>query len=121
VTLEVTARDAPDFRGDAEDLAEIADTLAENAVKWAHGRVRLAAEPCAEGLRLTVTDDGPGIPEADRARLLNRGARLDETAPGYGLGLAIATDRVAAYGGRLDLEQAKGGGLAVTVTLPAWT
>ena len=121
VTLEVTARDAPDFKGDAEDLAEIADTLAENAVKWAQACVRLAAEPCAEGLRITVTDDGPGIPEADRARLLNRGARLDETAPGYGLGLAIATDRVAAYGGRLDLDQAKGGGLAVTVTLPAWT
>jgi signal transduction histidine kinase len=119
VTLEISAAGAPDFRGDPEDLAEIVGALAENAVKWARSVVQLAAESCAEGLRITVADDGPGIPEADRARLLARGARLDETVPGHGLGLAIAADRVAAYGGRLALGQTERGGLAVTVTLPA--
>jgi signal transduction histidine kinase len=119
VALEVTAPDAPDFRGDTEDLAEIVGALAENAVKWARGSVRIAAQPCPQGLRITITDDGPGVPEADRARLLTRGARLDETVPGHGLGLAIAADRIGAYGGRLDLGQAEGGGLAVIVTLPA--
>jgi signal transduction histidine kinase len=119
VTLEVAADAAPDFRGDAEDLAEIVGALTENAVTWAQSAVRLAAVPCPEGLRITLSDDGPGIPEADRARLLARGARLDETVPGHGLGLAIAADRIAAYGGRLDLGHAEGGGLAVTVTLPA--
>lgn len=120
LNVDVAAAAAPDFRGDSEDLAEIVGALAENAVKWAQSAVRLAAEPCADGLQITVTDDGPGIPEADRSRLLTRGARLDETVPGHGLGLAIATDRIAAYGGRLELGQAEGVGLAVTVTLPAW-
>lgn len=119
VTLEVTATGAPDFRGDAEDLAEILGALAENAVKWARASVRLAARPSPEGLEITITDDGPGIPDADRTSLLTRGARLDETVPGHGLGLAIAADRVAAYGGQLTLAEVAGGGLAVTVTLPA--
>lgn len=119
VTLDVTATGAPDFRGDAEDLAEILGALAENAIKWARASVRIAAQRCPDGLEITLTDDGPGIAEAERARLLTRGARLDETIPGHGLGLAIAADRIASYGGHLTLGQAKGGGLAVTVTLPA--
>ncbi|WP_422003039.1 sensor histidine kinase [Roseovarius mucosus] len=119
VKLEIAAKGAPDFRGDAEDLAEIVGALTENAVKWARSSVRLAAAPCPDGVQISITDDGPGIPEPDRARLLARGARLDETVPGHGLGLAIATDRVAAYGGRLDIGQSEGGGLAVTLTLPA--
>lgn len=119
VTLKVTATNAPDFRGDAEDMAEIVGALAENAVKWARASVRISARPCPEGVEITITDDGSGIAEAERVRLLKRGARLDETIPGHGLGLAIAADRIGAYGGRLDLEQAEGGGLAVTVTLPA--
>ena len=120
VTLEIAAHGgAPEFRGDAEDLAEIIGALAENAVKWATSAVRLSAAPCPGGLRLTVADDGPGIPEADRTRLLTRGARLDDSMPGHGLGLAIATDRVVAYGGRLELSEAEGGGLEVAVILPA--
>jgi signal transduction histidine kinase len=119
VVLEITAHDAPDFRGDPEDLAEIIGTLAENAVKWAQASVRIVAQPESGNLEISVTDDGPGIPEAERARLLTRGARLDESMPGHGLGLAIVADRVAAYGGKLDLEQARGGGLRATVTLPA--
>jgi signal transduction histidine kinase len=118
VTLKVMAKGAPEFRGDAEDLTEIVGALAENAVKWARGSVRIAAQPCPKGVEITITDDGPGIPEAERAGLLTRGARLDETMPGHGLGLAIAADRIAAYSGRLDLGQAEGGGLAVIVTLP---
>lgn len=119
VTVEIAATGAPDFRGDAEDLAEIVGALTENAVKWARALVRIAARPCPEGVEITITDDGPGIAEAERAHLLTRGARLDETVPGHGLGLAIAADRVAAYGGRLTLGQVEGGGLAVTVMLPA--
>ncbi len=119
VIVEIAATGAPDFRGDPEDLAEIVGALTENAVKWAHALVRIAAHPCPEGVEITITDDGPGIAETERARLLTRGARLDETVPGHGLGLAIAADRIAAYGGRLTLGQAEGGGLAVTVMLPA--
>jgi signal transduction histidine kinase len=119
LSLQVKAAGAPDFRGDAEDLAEIVGALAENAVKWAQSLVQMAARPCSEGVEITIIDDGPGIPEPDRARLLTRGARLDEATPGHGLGLAIAADRVGAYAGTLSLAQAPGGGLMVTVVLPA--
>jgi signal transduction histidine kinase len=119
VRLAVEAGDAPPFRGDPEDLAEIAGALAENAVKWARAAVRIAARRSGPDLEITIADDGPGIPEAERARLLARGARLDESVPGHGLGLAIAADRIAAYGGRLDLEDAEDGGLCARVTLPA--
>ncbi|MFP4561625.1 MAG: ATP-binding protein [Thiohalorhabdus sp.] len=66
-----------------------------------------------------VEDDGPGIPEAERPRLTERGTRLDESVNGHGLGLAIASDIVDAYGGELAFDRSADlGGLAVRVTLP---
>lgn len=117
--LELRADAAPEFRGHAEDLAEMAGALAENAVKWARGHVRLDARGEGGRLLVEVADDGPGIPPEERARLLARGARLDEAQPGYGLGLAIAADRAAAYGGSLALAEAPEGGLLARLTLPA--
>ncbi|PTE16916.1 sensor histidine kinase, partial [Cereibacter changlensis JA139] len=65
-----------------------------------------------------IADDGPGIPAEARDRLLTRGARLDESSGGHGLGLAIAADRARAYGGTLTLEASDAGGLLARVTLP---
>lgn len=113
------ARGAPDFRGAAEDLAEILGALAENAVTWAKARVRLTARGEGGRLIVEIADDGPGIPEPERDRLMQRGARLDEAGPGHGLGLAIAADRARAYGGLLVLGTAPEGGLLARVTLPA--
>jgi signal transduction histidine kinase len=70
-------------------------------------------------LRLGVEDDGPGIPEADRAAVLRRGTRLDEAMPGTGLGLAIVRDLAALYRGSLDLARSELGGLRATLDLPA--
>jgi signal transduction histidine kinase len=119
VAVAFEARGAPDFRGDAEDLAEMIGALAENAVAWARSAVRLVARGAERHLVVEIVDDGPGIPEAERVRLLARGARLDEGRPGFGLGLAIVADRVALYGGRFDLKEAPGGGLLAQLTLPA--
>lgn len=119
VALAFKDQAAPNFRGDAEDLAEIIGTVAENAVKWAVSQVTISAKPSLAGLEIIIADDGPGIPEADRARLSQRGARLDEDTPGHGLGLAIVADRVASYGGSLSLGTAPLGGLLVTIVLPA--
>lgn len=120
LSLRIAAEAAPDFRGDAEDLGEMIAALAENAAKWANGGLRIAARGAVGGrLVVEVADDGPGIPEADRARLRARGMRLDQSAPGQGLGLAIASDRAAAYGGSLALETAPEGGLLARLDLPA--
>nr|WP_242467896.1 ATP-binding protein [Halorhodospira neutriphila] len=100
-------------------MLELAGNLLDNACKWARSeaRIRVEAQPAPA---LIVEDDGPGVPPEHREALTRRGVRLDEAAEGFGLGLAIVGDLVAAYRGRLDLEtSADLGGLAVRVTLPA--
>ena len=65
-----------------------------------------------------VEDDGPGLAAEDRGGVLQRGARLDETAPGSGLGLSIVDELAKAYGGSLSMDEASLGGLKVTLSLP---
>ncbi|MFN6978132.1 MAG: ATP-binding protein [Gemmobacter sp.] len=111
------------FAGEAQDLAEMLGNLIENALAHARSAVRLTA-PAAppDRLVLAIEDDGPGIPVAERERLMARGARLDEgteTGTGSGLGLAILADLVGLYEGRLTLAEAPGGGLCARLDLPA--
>ena len=106
------------------DFLELAGNLADNACKWSRGRVRLSARAWPEagwrrpGLELRVEDDGPGIPAAERAHVLERGVRLDERVAGQGLGLAMVRDLIGAYGGTLELAASELGGLAAVVRLP---
>lgn len=113
---------APDdlcFRGERQDLLEMAGNVIENAGKWCKGKVRVNAAPHGDGrLLLTVEDDGPGLPPERRGEVLKRGARLDESAPGSGLGLAIVDELARAYGGALTLGESALGGLKVDVVLP---
>jgi signal transduction histidine kinase len=66
-----------------------------------------------------IDDDGPGLPPEDRARVFERGERLDESVPGTGLGLAIVRDIAKLYGGTLELNESVLGGLQTKLTLPA--
>jgi signal transduction histidine kinase len=71
-------------------------------------------------VELLIEDDGPGIPEAQRGSLFQRGARLDTGKPGTGLGLAIVRDVVGIYEGTVALEESEDlGGLLVRLRLPA--
>ena len=114
--------DAPDdlwFLGERQDLMEIAGNAVENACKWGRSKVRVRAEAISpERLTLTVEDDGPGLPESRRDEVLRRGARLDESAPGSGLGLSIIDELSRAYGGALRLKDSALGGLRVETDLP---
>lgn len=121
--------DVPDdlaFRGERQDFEEVAGNLVDNACKWAAGRVHVMAvhEPAAAlaeraFLVLTIDDDGPGLTAAERAEVVRRGRRLDETKPGSGLGLSIVSDLTGLYGGQLTLSAAPTGGLRAAVRLPA--
>ncbi len=91
----------------------------ENACKWCRRAVFVSAEPLSEDrLRLVVQDDGPGLPPDRRGEVLKRGARLDESAPGSGLGLSIVDELVRAYAGRIELGRSEHGGLKVSIELP---
>lgn len=113
---------APDdlcFSGERQDFQEIVGNLLENACKFSRGRVR--AEASARGpdrLVLVVDDNGEGLPAERRDEVLKRGARLDESAPGSGLGLSIVDDLARAYSGTVHLSDSPMGGLRATLNLP---
>jgi signal transduction histidine kinase len=119
VVIDWEADETLAFRGERQDLLEIAGNILENACKWCRREVRVAAAPDGpDRLRLTVEDDGPGLPLERRAEVFKRGARLDESAPGSGLGLSIVDELAKAYGGSVALDAASLGGLKVEVILP---
>ena len=110
------------FRGEKQDLEEMAGNLIDNACKWAKTRVAAGARAEANGtLCLTVGDNGPGLSEEQRKHVGERGERLDESVPGSGLGLAIVGDIAKLYGGGFELGESPLGGLEVRLTLPAIT
>jgi signal transduction histidine kinase len=103
---------------DREDLLELLGNLLDNACKWADAEVRLSVIERTDGFALCVEDDGPGIPEQQRAEVFSRGTRLDEQTDGHGLGLGIVRDIVETWGGLLVLGESEWGGLKVVIELP---
>ena len=119
VEIDWDADDDLFFLGERQDLLELAGNAMENAGKWCTGRVRVrAAAAPGERLRLTVEDDGEGLTPQQREAVVRRGERLDESAPGSGLGLSIVDELARAYGGSLKLGEARLGGLLVELDLP---
>ena len=118
MVVQATPADAA-FAGEEQDLQEMLGNLIDNACASARSEVRISIlrEGVVVGIR--VEDDGPGIDPDQRAFVLRRGARLDESRPGSGLGLPIVVDLADMYGGSLQLETAASGGLAAELTLPA--
>jgi signal transduction histidine kinase len=125
ITIAVRADAQARFRGERQDLEEMAGNLVDNACKWAKSQVSVEVlvepkrEPAAGPvLRIIVDDDGRGLSAAERAQVSRRGQRLDESKPGSGLGLSIVVDLAALYGGRLSLADAPTAGLRAELVLP---
>ena len=120
VEIDWRAPDNLSFLGERQDLQEILGNLIENAAKFSKRRVRVSAGGSGLGqMILVVEDDGPGLPADQRDTVMQRGARLDESAPGSGLGLSIVDDLTRAYGGRLNLADSDMGGLKAVLERPA--
>lgn len=110
--------------GDRGRLHQVLANLLSNAVKFdpAGGAVALSLRRTESGFRITVTDQGPGIPPAFRPFLFRRFSRAAETAgavPGSGLGLSIANAIVAQHGGTLSLDGTVTAGSSFHIDLPA--
>jgi signal transduction histidine kinase len=104
-------------RVDPQDLTEMLGNLMENACKWAHGEVLVSVLATDSKVLVTIIDDGPGLPKAERDAVIGRGVRLDERKPGSGLGLGIAAELAALHNGKLEISVAPSGGVAATLHL----
>jgi signal transduction histidine kinase len=122
VRLDMAGDKEISARVERQDLDEMLGNLIENAAKYGGGSVFVTVEDAGDFVEMLIEDDGKGIPEAERERLFDRGARLDTGKPGTGLGLAIVRDVVEIYGGTDRLEESEDlGGLLVRLRLPKAT
>jgi signal transduction histidine kinase len=108
--------------GDPSALARVLRNLLDNAARHAKSTVDVEVSSDGAYAVLAVSDDGPGIPAPDRARVFDRFVRLDpdrsRRGGGAGLGLAIAREIVVAHEGTVTIGNREGGGTCVTVRLP---
>ncbi|MEU9376651.1 HAMP domain-containing sensor histidine kinase [Streptomyces sp. NPDC048255] len=124
VGLRLDARAPVPAAGDPARLERALANLVDNALRHARAQVVVRAEGSGDGWAvLEVTDDGPGIPEADRDRVFERFVRLDadrgRAGGGTGLGLAIAREIARAHGGDVRALPAPAGGARLVLRLPA--
>jgi len=108
--------------GDPAELVRAVRNLCDNAVRHAASTVTLRCEAHDGVVEIGVADDGPGVPEDQRARVFERFSRIDRSraaaSGGTGLGLPITLDIIRRHGGSIVITDADGGGAAVTVSLP---
>jgi signal transduction histidine kinase len=127
--LALEVQTEPAFiHGNRELVSQALANLVENAIKYgkpaesapgAKPSVLIEARRDAEGVKLSVTDHGAGIPEADRQRAMERFVRLEasRTLPGSGLGLSLASAVAVLHGGALRLDDAQPG-VRATLAMP---
>ncbi|SDY92620.1 ATP-binding protein [Nitrosomonas halophila] len=106
-------------RIDAGDLMELLGNLIDNAFKWCQNAVCISAYNANNQTIISIEDDGPGIPQDEIARILERGERADPSVPGHGIGLAIVQDILQANGGQLSIRPMQPTGSSVTVHFAA--
>jgi signal transduction histidine kinase len=124
VPVRLAGTGPAEVTGDADGLHRMLTNLIDNATRFARSQVAVSVGAAGQNARLSVTDDGPGIPAADRERAFGRFTRLEadrsrdgDDAGGSGLGLAIVRATAQAHGGSAWLEDADPG-LRAVVLLP---
>ena len=119
IAVDWDADDDLYFLGERQDLMELIGNAMENGYKWGRTRLTIRAWGLSpQRFGVAIEDDGPGLSAEAQSLAVRRGARLDETAPGSGLGLSIIDELARAYGGALSLGTSRLGGLSVTLELP---
>jgi len=121
VALEVAPSGSARIEGNRSLISQALANLIDNAIKYtpAGGKVRVAVSDTAAGVALSVSDNGPGIPPSDRARVLERFVRLEASrnSPGTGLGLSLVSAVARMHDARLELAD-NAPGLKATLVFP---
>ncbi len=104
--------------GDEQDVMELVGNLLENAFKYGKQQVRMTSSIEGSQLCIDIEDDGPGVPEDQRERILERGQRLDTSIPGQGIGLSVAAEIVRSYDGDIRITRSELGGACFSILLP---
>ncbi|MDQ6939709.1 MAG: ATP-binding protein, partial [Verrucomicrobiota bacterium] len=117
-------QDLPIISADEHRLQEVIYNLLDNAVKYSQpeGKIRLRAERFDESVRISVSDEGVGIPARDLPRVFERFYRADKARSrqlgGTGLGLSIVKHIAQLHGGSVEAESEPGRGTTISVVLP---
>jgi two-component system, OmpR family, sensor histidine kinase KdpD len=111
----------PQVMADPAIMERVIANLAANALRYAPdgSAVLLTARARGDQVELRVVDRGPGVPEADRDRMFAPFQRLGDTSSGVGLGLTVSRGLTEAMGGTLQPGGTPGGGLTMTMSMPA--
>jgi signal transduction histidine kinase len=121
ISIDIAVAPGTTTTGNPEELSRMFRNLVDNAARYARRRVLITAVRAADDLAIDISDDGRGIPVAERERVFDRFVRLDPSrgrgSGSAGLGLAIARDIATAHGATITLAEAEGGGTRAVITL----
>ena len=115
--IRLALQDGTLFHGEQDDLFELLGNLLDNAHKFAISEIAISVRGEHKQLCIQIEDDGPGIDEAMKSKVLQRGVRADNSS-GQGIGLCVCSEIVDSYNGRLTIDDSPLGGARFTIVLP---
>lgn len=117
ISVQVKIPENITVKTDQGDLYELLGNLLENAFKWSNKKVSISATKISQQTQVTIEDDGPGINEDEKERILLRGQRADQNTPGHGIGLAIVSDILLIYKGTMEIVDSEMGGAKIIIKI----
>lgn len=120
VTYQPPEEDIPEIPGDPERLSQVVLNILDNACKYGRSgkKIDVAVGMDENSVYAAIRDHGPGIPPAELPQVKKKFFKGSSKERGSGIGLAVCDEIVARHNGMLDIVNAPGGGVCVTVTLP---
>ncbi len=118
IRFESSISENIEYPAQEDDFMEALGNLIENAFKYGSSKVSVTAKEAQHVLTVCIEDDGNGVPTHLRDAILKRGARVDTTRPGQGIGLAVAAEIISSYDGGISVEKSPLGGAKFVLEFP---
>ena len=109
------------YNGRKNLISRCINNLIENSLKYGK-KIEVKIEKNQDNIMISISDDGPGIPENEYENILKPFYKIDksrsEKSSSVGLGLSISSDIIRSHGGKIELTESSFGGLKVIISLP---